>query len=96
MAKTVLNVKTDVSVKKQAQALAKKIGVPLSTIVNAQLKQFISEQRVEFSVPLVPNARLRKVIEQAEKDIREKNTDAFSPKFNNAEDAIAWLQSKDT
>ncbi len=49
MAKTVLNVKTDVDVKRDAQRLAKNIGVPLSTIVNAQLKRFISDGKVEFS-----------------------------------------------
>jgi len=39
--KTVLNIKTDVEVKERAQALAKHLGIPLSTIVNANLKAFI-------------------------------------------------------
>jgi addiction module RelB/DinJ family antitoxin len=92
MAKTVLNVKTDVEVKREAQKLAKEIGVPLSTIVNAHLKQFISDRRVEFSAPLIPSARLRAVIEEAENDLKIGNTEAFSPRFSTAEDAIRWLE----
>lgn len=93
MAKTVLNVKTDVAVKKAAQKLAKEIGVPLSTIVNAHLKRFIEDRRVEFQAPLVPNARLRKVIERAETDARKGDTKNYSPAFDNVDDAIAWLES---
>ncbi len=92
MAKTVLNVKTDVAVKRAAQKLAKQIGVPLSTIVNAQLKRFIDERRVEFSAPLVPTPYLRGVLEEAEKNLLEGNADAFSPGFDNAKDAMKWLR----
>ncbi len=88
MSKTVLNIKTDVEVKREAQKLAKKIGVPLSTIVNAQLKQFISERKIEFREPLVPSAYLTKVLEKAEK-AREKE---YSPVFSSAEEAVAWLK----
>lgn len=92
MAKTVLNVKTDVDVKRDAQKLAKKIGVPLSTIVNAQLKHFIAERSVTFSEPLMPSKYLQGVIEQAEKDMREGNTDAFSPRFTDVDKAMEWLE----
>ena len=50
MAKTVLNVKTDKEVKDQAQQVAKELGVPLSTVVNAFLKQFIKDRAVLFSL----------------------------------------------
>ena len=56
--KTVLTVKTDVDVKRDAQKLAKEMGVPLSTIVNAQLKQFVRDRRLEMSAPLIPRPRL--------------------------------------
>jgi addiction module RelB/DinJ family antitoxin len=88
MNKTVLNVKTDVEVKREAQKLAKKIGVPLSTIVNAQLKQFIAERRIEFVEPLVQSAYLTKVLEKAEKATEKK----YSPVFNSSKEAIAWLK----
>ena len=49
MTKTVLSVKTDIEVKKKAQKLAKSLGVPLSIIVNAQLKKFIADGKIEFA-----------------------------------------------
>jgi DNA-damage-inducible protein J len=88
MAKTVLNVKTDVEVKREAQKLAKKIGVPLSTIVNAQLKHFIAERGVTLTEPLMPSTYLRGVIENAEK-AAEKD---YSPRFADAKAARAWLE----
>lgn len=87
-----LNIKTDVAVKRAAQRVAKEIGVPLSTIVNAQLKRFIAERQVLLRAPEVPNAKTRKVLDEALRDIREGNTDAFSPGFDNIDDAIAWLE----
>ena len=43
MAKTVLNVKTDKDVKEKAQHVAKELGLPLSTVVNAFLKAYLKE-----------------------------------------------------
>lgn len=88
MSKTVLNIKTDVEVKREAQKLAKKIGVPLSTIVNAQLKQFIAERGVEFREPLVPSAYLAEVIEKAEK----AGGKDYSPALTSSKEALAWLK----
>ncbi len=91
MAKTVLNVKTDVEVKREAQKLAKAMGLPLSTVVNAQLKRFINERRFEIRAPLIPSTSLKKIIAQAKKDWQTGHRKAFSPAFDNADDAIAWL-----
>jgi len=93
--KTMLNIKTDVSVKRAAQQVAKDIGVPLSTIVNAGLKRFIAERQITLRAPEIPNAKTRKILDEALRDIREGNTDAFSPAFDNVEDALVWLNEKD-
>ena len=50
MAKTILNVKTDKDVKEGAQRIAKELGLPLSTVVNAFLKQFVKDRAVLFSL----------------------------------------------
>lgn len=94
MAKTVLNVKTDTDVKRKAQKLAKEMGVPLSVIVNANLKQFINERRFVVETPLVPTAKLAKVLNQAEREWNEGNTKNSSPVFGDIEDAIEWLNRK--
>ena len=44
MSKTLLSIKTDVEVKEAAQQVAAELGVPLSTIVNAQLKALIRDR----------------------------------------------------
>lgn len=68
MAKTILNVKTDKEVKERAQILAKELGLPLSTVVNAFLKQFIREKEVVFSSGYTMTPYLERVIGKAEVD----------------------------
>lgn len=87
--KTVLNVKTDKEVKEKAQALAKHMGIPLSTIVNAHLKAFIESG--EFTVTREPQLRpeVIKEINIAIKEVQASKN--MSPRFKNTEDAIAWL-----
>ncbi|OWK27324.1 MAG: hypothetical protein US76_03735 [Parcubacteria group bacterium GW2011_GWA2_38_13b] len=67
---TVINIKTDKILKKDAQALAKNFGLPLSAIVNIYLREFVREKRVVFSEPLMPNAKTRKLLDQAIADIK--------------------------
>ena len=93
--KTVMSFKVDKDVRDKARKVAKKIGVPLSMVVNRQLKQFAKNQRIEFGEPLVPNAKTRKILDEALRDIREGREDKFSPMFDNADDAIRWLERND-
>ena len=87
--KTVLNVKTDKDVKEKAQALAKHMGIPLSTIVNAHLKAFIASG--EFTVTREPQLR-PEVIKEINIAIKEVHAGKnISPRFKNSEDAITWL-----
>lgn len=89
-----MSFKVDKDVRDNARRVAKKIGVPLSMVVNRQLKQFAKDQRIEFGEPLVPNAKTRKILDQALRDIREGNDAAFSPAFTNVSDADKWLDGK--
>lgn len=50
--KTLLNIKVDKAEKEKAKRIAAQMGVPLSTIVNAHLREFIRTR--EFSVSLDP------------------------------------------
>ena len=90
-----MSFKVDKDVRDKARKVAKKIGVPLSMVVNRQLKQFAKNQRIEFGEPLVPNAKTRKILDEALRDIREGREDKFSPMFDNADDAIRWLERND-
>ena len=50
--KTILNIKVDKEEKEKAQQIAAQMGLPLSTIMNAHLREFIRTR--EFSVKLEP------------------------------------------
>lgn len=90
--KTLLTLKTDKNLKEAAQKTAKEMGIPLGTVLNAFLRSFVSERRVEFSAPLVPNAHTRTIIDAVRKDFREGKN--LSPAFSSADDAIDWLHTQ--
>ena len=90
---TVLNVKLDPDLKRQAQEAAKAIGLPISTVVAAGLREFVRTRTVTISDPprLKPEveAELLKISADARKGIN------VSPAFDNLDDAFAWLDSED-
>ncbi len=53
--KTILNVKVDKEQKEKAKKIAAQMGVPLSTIINAHLREFIRTR--EFSIKLEPKLK---------------------------------------
>jgi addiction module RelB/DinJ family antitoxin len=69
--KTLLTIKTDKVIKNLAQDVASEIGVPLSTVINAFLKQFVRDREVSFSASYKPSAHLRDVIARGEKELAE-------------------------
>lgn len=89
--KTVISVKVDKDVHDRARKVAKKIGVPLSMVVNQELKRFAKTQRVEFGEPLIPNAKTRKILNEALRDIREGRDDKFSPAFTDMKEMDKYL-----
>jgi addiction module RelB/DinJ family antitoxin len=92
--KTAISVKVDKDVRDRARKVAKSMGLPLSTIINKQLRDFADERRVEFREPLIPNAKTAKILRQALKEIKSSDMRNWSPTFSNMDDATAWLDSK--
>lgn len=92
--KTVISVKVDKDVRDKAKKTAAKMGVPLSMVINTQLRRFSEEQRIEFSVPEVPNTHTARILRETLEDIRRGRTEKFSPVFSSAKDAIRWLRVK--
>lgn len=87
--KTVINIKADKETKRQAQEVARELGVPLSTVINAYLKQFVrSRQVVLSSVPRMTPA-LEALIGRVELDIKTGRN--MSPKFSSAAAMDAYL-----
>lgn len=88
---TVLNVKIDEKLKRDAKAVAKAVGLPMSIVVSASLREFVRTRSLTISD--IPQLRTDVVDEllKIEKDPK-KRTD-LSPAFKNIDDAVAWLDS---
>ena len=70
--KTIINIKADKEVKENAQKLAKELGLPLSTIMNAYLKAFIRNRSVYFSQIPRMSRELESILGSIERDIVKK------------------------
>lgn len=89
----VINVKIDPIVKKRAQKLSSDLGLSLSSLINAYLKQLIKTKTVTFSAASEePTKYFLESLRESEADIKAGRV---SPAFDNAKDAIAWLNKSD-
>lgn len=87
-AKTTITIKTDKKLRDAAKRTAMKLGIPLTTVMNAQLAQFVSEGR--FEVSLAP--RPEKVREwERISDEFDRHPERF--KVSSAEEFIADLRA---
>lgn len=91
MTKTLLNIKVDTEVKTQAKKLAASLGLPLSTIVNAQLKRFVDEKEIRFVSPVKMSKKLERMISLVEKDIQANRN--LSPVFKSGKEMDEYLAS---
>lgn len=89
MAKTVINVKVDKEVKRKAKFLAKELGLPLSTIINANLKEFVRSGEVSFSLEPKLKPAVWERIREASADYRAGKN--ISPTFSSVKEAIDYL-----
>ena len=88
---TILNIKTDKKLKADAQKVAGELGVPLSTVMNAFLKQFVREKEITFTANQYrPTPYLESILEQAQKEY--KSGDFVGP-FKTGKGFIAHLKS---
>ena len=92
--KTMINIKTDKKVKIKAQKVARELGLPLGTVLNAYLRDFIRVKKVSFSIPYKMTPRLEKLISQVEKDIKVGRN--LSPVFSSATKANRYLNKLST
>lgn len=90
MSKAILNFKTDPETKRQIQAFAAELGVPVSVIMNAQIKQMLRDRKIILSAQPEPTPYLEKIMKQVEADlVANKNmTQAMNIKA-----ALAYLDN---
>lgn len=89
--KTVIHIKTDREVKENAQKLALGLGLNLSDVINASLRNFIRTREVYFSDIPRMTPELEKLLDTVEDDIKNKRN--LSPSFKTAKKAIEYLDS---
>lgn len=89
---TVIHIRADKEVKENAQKLARKMGLNLSDVINASLRNFIRTREVIFSDAPQMTPEFEKYLEKVEEDIKHQRN--LSPRFKSAEEAIKWLNSK--
>lgn len=87
----VINIKTDAKVKTQAQRIAAQMGFSLSSLINGYLRQLTRTKTVSFTLNSEePSEYLIQALKESEAD---KLAGRTSPAFENADDAIAWLEN---
>lgn len=72
MPKTVINIKSEREVKRNAQAIAEELGLSLSDVINASLRNFIRTREVYFSSIPRMTPELEHLLGVVEKDL-ERN-----------------------
>ncbi|HLC64233.1 MAG TPA: type II toxin-antitoxin system RelB/DinJ family antitoxin [Patescibacteria group bacterium] len=86
---TIINIKTDPKVKSKAKRVAADLGLNLSGVLNAYLRQFIRTKSVYFSLnEEIPSPFLMEALKESEK--QRKNKDYHS--FDNPKEAIDFLK----
>jgi len=86
---TILNFKTDKKLKTEAKRVAEEIGVPLSTVLNAFLKQFVRDKEITLSLALKPTPYLERILEEAQEEYARG--ESIGP-FMNADSLIKHLK----
>ncbi len=88
---TMLNVKINIDLKRAAQALASDFGISVSSMVNNALRNIVEDRRVEFTKPLVPNAKTAKILDKATADIKAGKN--LSPEFTTVQEMDDYLNN---
>lgn len=91
MKTALIGFKTTPQIKIQAQELTEELGISLSAVLNGLLKQFIAHRRLELFAEPKPSQYALDMLKESEEDFKSGRV---SPNFDNAKDAIAWLNDK--
>lgn len=86
----VINIRTDAAIKSQFQKVAEELGLGVSTLLNALMRQVIRTKKVELEVrPEIPNAYMIKALKESQADY--ERGDYYS--FDDPKKALKFLDS---
>ncbi len=89
--KTVIHIKADKEVKENAQKAAQALGLTLSDVINASLRNFIRTREVVFSDAPRMTPEFEKLLGKIDDDIKH-NRNLVGP-FKSAKEANDYLNS---
>lgn len=89
MKNAVINIKTTKDVKENARKVAKELGLSLSDVLNASLRNFVRTRTVVFSSVPEMTPELESIIGIAEKDIKAGKN--LSPTFSSSKEMLDYL-----
>lgn len=92
-AKTVINIKADKEIKENAQKIAEELGLSLSDVINASLRNFIRTRTVIFSSIPRMNKELENILRVSESDFLKGVN--ISPALSSSEEVKNFLDSLD-
>jgi len=82
-------IKTQPEVKAKAQKIAKTVGMSLSSLLDAWLRQFVKTKRAPFNIEEKPSKYLIESLKKSEEDIKAGRFISF----NNGEEAVKYFES---
>ena len=91
MKTAIINIKTDMRTKEEAQKLAEELGFSLSSIVTASLKQFIRTQEIHVSAKKVMSPYLEEILNGVEHDITTRKN--LSRSFKSGKEMDTYLDT---
>ncbi len=85
---TVISVRVDTGVKEAAQEVAESVGLKLSTLINAYLRQVVDTRRIVLYAPEQMTPKLEGLIAEVEAELKSGKA---SKKFDTADTFLADL-----
>ncbi len=86
---TFLHIKIEPGIKKQAQETAEELGLSLSAVMKALLKQFIRTKHLSVGRSEIPNTYLARSLKQSNEDIKAGRVVSFTQK----KEALSYIDS---
>ena len=90
MNNTTINIKVDPHTKQEMQDFSAEVGIPVSAILNAQIKQILRNRTLTLSTELEPTSYLINIMQQVENDIRAKKV---TKSVSNPQELLSHLDS---
>ena len=85
---TSIHIKIEADIKNQAQQTAEELGLSLSGVMKALLKQFIRTKRLTVGLGEEPSVYMMEALQESDSEYKQSKT---SPSFTNPEDSFRWL-----